>query len=69
MGRPVAAIGISGPADRLNPTALRRFSDVVVDAARSLSRALGYNPITVSSHPAPRHARGLAPEPASATVV
>jgi len=69
MGRPAAAIGISGPADRLNPTALRRFSDVVVDAARGLSRALGYNPITVSSHPAPRHARGPVPGRASATIV
>ncbi|WP_336490797.1 IclR family transcriptional regulator [Methylobacterium nigriterrae] len=60
MGRPGAAIGISGPADRLNPAALRRFSDVVVDAARNLSRALGYNPITLSSHHAPRHALGHA---------
>ena len=63
-----AAIGISGPADRLSPTALRRFSDVVVDAARGLSRALGYNPITVSSHPAPRHARGPVPGRAPATI-
>lgn len=68
MGRPAAAIGISGPADRLSPTALRRFSDVVVDAARGLSRALGYNPITISSHPAPRHARGPVPGRASATI-
>ncbi|GLS45665.1 IclR family transcriptional regulator [Methylobacterium brachythecii] len=51
MGKPVAAIGISGPADRLDPTALRRFSDVVVDAARGLSRALGYNPIALAPRP------------------
>lgn len=68
MGRPAAAIGISGPADRLNPTALRRFSDVVVDAARGLSCALGYNPIAVTSHPAPRHARGPVPAPETAPV-
>ncbi|MCE4225592.1 IclR family transcriptional regulator [Methylobacterium sp. C25] len=49
MGNPIAAIGISGPADRLNAAVLRRFSDVVVDTARGLSRALGYNPITLSS--------------------
>jgi IclR family KDG regulon transcriptional repressor len=60
MGRPGAAIGISGPADRLNPAALRRYSDVVVDVARSLSRTLGYNPITLSSHHAPRAAQGPA---------
>lgn len=47
MGRPIAAIGISGPADRLHTAALRRFSEVVIDAARNLSRALGYNPITM----------------------
>lgn len=47
LGKPIAAIGISGPADRLQPAALRRFSDVVVDAARNLSRALGYNPVTL----------------------
>lgn len=68
MGRPVAAIGISGPADRLNAAALRRFSDVVVDTARSLSRALGYNPITVPSASASRHARGPAPARSAATV-
>ncbi|WP_238258364.1 IclR family transcriptional regulator [Methylobacterium gnaphalii] len=51
MGKPAASIGISGPADRLDPAALRRFSDVVVDAARGLSRALGYNPIAQSPRP------------------
>lgn len=45
VGRPMAAIGISGPAERLQPAALRKYSDVVMDAARQLSRALGYNPI------------------------
>lgn len=45
VGRPVASIGISGPADRLQPAVLHRFSDVVVETARGLSRALGHNPI------------------------
>ncbi|GAA4514424.1 IclR family transcriptional regulator [Actinoallomurus oryzae] len=40
-GRPTAAIGISGPAERLRVTALRRYAPVVVDAARSLSERLG----------------------------
>ena len=61
MRKPIASIGISGPADRLDPAALRRFSDVVVDAARGLSRALGYNPIDL----APRNIRtGAMREPA-----
>lgn len=53
LGKPVAAIGISGPAARLNPAALRDFSEGVVDTARTLSRALGYNPIAMSSRRAP----------------
>ena len=48
VGRPVAAIGISGPAERLRPSALGTYSGVVTEAARSLSRALGYNPIAFS---------------------
>ncbi|WP_244483658.1 IclR family transcriptional regulator [Methylobacterium sp. Leaf91] len=61
MRKPIASIGISGPSDRLDPAALRRFSDVVVDAARGLSRALGYNPIDL----APRIIRtGVMREPA-----
>ena len=45
IGRPIAAIGISGPSQRLDANVLRRYSEVVVDTARMLSRALGYNPI------------------------
>lgn len=40
-GRPVAAVGISGPIQRLTPGALRKFAPVVVDAARAISRELG----------------------------
>ncbi|HEY3688570.1 MAG TPA: IclR family transcriptional regulator [Streptosporangiaceae bacterium] len=46
--RPVASIGISGPVDRLRPTVLRRHRDVVVEAAREISAALGcaeYTPV------------------------
>ena len=60
MGRPGAAIGISGPADRLSPAALRRYSEIVVDAARGLSRALGDNPIALASNDAPRRVEGHA---------
>lgn len=61
LRKPIASIGISGPSDRLDPAALRRFSDVVVDSARGLSRALGYNPIDL----APRIIRtGAMREPA-----
>ena len=59
-GRPVASIGISGPAERLQPAALRRHSDVVTDAARTLSRALGYNPIAFTLGP-PRASDALHP--------
>lgn len=40
-GAPIAAIGISGPADRLRPTTLKRHSGTVVDTARTLSEQLG----------------------------
>lgn len=37
-----AAIGISGPIERLTPGVVRDFAPLVVDTARSLSMALGY---------------------------
>jgi DNA-binding IclR family transcriptional regulator len=58
QGKAIASIGISGPADRLNLATLRRFSDMVVDAARGLSRALGYNPIALSPKLARLSAKG-----------
>lgn len=48
LGEPIASIGISGPADRLKPSELNRFSDLVMDTARALSRSLGYNPIVAA---------------------
>ena len=42
VGSPVAAIGISGPIERLRPATVRKYSQIVVEAAFGLSRALGY---------------------------
>jgi IclR family transcriptional regulator, KDG regulon repressor len=47
-GRPVAAIGISGPVERLQDAFPARYSDVVVRIAGELSRALGFNPAVFS---------------------
>lgn len=40
-GEPTAAIGISGPAERLRPAVLRRHRGIVVDAARRVSEHIG----------------------------
>jgi DNA-binding IclR family transcriptional regulator len=40
--RAVAAVGISGPVERLKPAALKAFTPDVVQAARSISQSLGY---------------------------
>jgi IclR family KDG regulon transcriptional repressor len=40
--RPLAAVGISGPVERLKPARLKAFTPDVVQAARSISEALGY---------------------------
>jgi IclR family transcriptional regulator, KDG regulon repressor len=40
--RPVAALGISGPLDRLTPARMAEFAPAVAAAAASLSRTLGY---------------------------
>jgi IclR family transcriptional regulator, KDG regulon repressor len=45
-GAVVAAIGISGPVERLRPTLLRRFAPDVQAAAREISHALGHLPST-----------------------
>jgi len=42
FGRPVAAIGVSGPLNRLTPTRMKAFAPAVVAAAAELSRDLGY---------------------------
>jgi DNA-binding IclR family transcriptional regulator len=44
-GAPVAAIGISGPLERLRPATVRKYSQLVVDAACNLSRSLGYSQV------------------------
>jgi DNA-binding IclR family transcriptional regulator len=40
--RPLAAVGISGPVERLRAARLKAFTPDVVHAARSISAALGY---------------------------
>jgi IclR family transcriptional regulator, KDG regulon repressor len=42
-GMPVAAIGISGPVERLRPASVRKYSQLVMEAALGLSRSLGYS--------------------------
>jgi DNA-binding IclR family transcriptional regulator len=42
--RPVAAIGISGPLDRLTLARMKLFAPMVLDAAAQLSHSLGYAP-------------------------
>lgn len=41
-GRVVAALGISGPADRLKPRLLHKAAPVVINMARNVSREIGY---------------------------
>ena len=41
-GRPIAAIGISGPSLRLRKGALEKHTGAVIDTGRNISRALGY---------------------------
>lgn len=41
-GAAVAALGISGPAERMTQKALRGFAPPVIEAALALSQALGY---------------------------
>lgn len=40
--RPVAALGISGPLDRLSIARMEQFAPCVVEAAAGLSKAMGY---------------------------
>jgi IclR family KDG regulon transcriptional repressor len=41
MGKPVAAVGIAAPADRLNAAAIARMAPKVIAAAQAISRHLG----------------------------
>ena len=40
--RPIAAIGISGPLERLTPAKMKQFAPRVIEVAAELSRAMGY---------------------------
>ena len=42
QGLVVAAMGISGPAERFKAKTLRQFVPLVIDASAKVSRALGY---------------------------
>jgi IclR family transcriptional regulator, KDG regulon repressor len=42
-GRAVAAVGISGPTERLRPALTRKFTPDVLHAARRISEALGHH--------------------------
>jgi len=57
-GQAIAAVGISGPAERLSLAALRAFASPVVECAADISRALGYHgsakPATRRLRPSPR---------------
>ena len=48
--RTIAAVGISGPLERLTPGVLRDFAPVVVDTGRAISRELGFSgqPVSVA---------------------
>jgi IclR family KDG regulon transcriptional repressor len=41
--RTVAAVGISGPLERLTPGVLRDFAPLVIDTGRAISRDLGFS--------------------------
>jgi len=53
LQRPVAALGISGPLDRLTPAKMTQYVPLILDAAAAISRQLGY-----SGPPAAAGARG-----------
>jgi len=40
--RPVAALGICGPLERLTPTRIKQLAPLLLDVAAKLSEALGY---------------------------
>ncbi|GAB2897395.1 IclR family transcriptional regulator [Paralcaligenes sp. KSB-10] len=42
LDQPVAAVGISGPLDRLTPARMKQFVPDVVACAKSISRSMGY---------------------------
>ncbi|MBB6308853.1 IclR family transcriptional regulator [Xanthobacter tagetidis] len=52
-GQVVAAVGISGPAERLKPDTLERFAPPVIACAETISRELGYLPSAPEPLPLP----------------
>lgn len=49
-GAVVAAVGISGPVDRLKPRVLRQLAPTVINTAQSISLRLGYSPEPVAQN-------------------
>jgi DNA-binding IclR family transcriptional regulator len=41
-GKPIAAVAVSGPAERIKPATLRSLVPLVLGAARAISTGLGY---------------------------
>jgi DNA-binding IclR family transcriptional regulator len=66
-GRVIAAIGLSGPAERLRPSLFKTFAEPVIEAARGVAASFaGGAPVPAPAHPA--HfgaAAGARPMPAS----
>lgn len=54
-GRVVAAISIAGPSARFTDAAIRRYVDLVCEAAADISAALGYEEMRVLSGNGDRH--------------
>ncbi|MDO8301310.1 IclR family transcriptional regulator [Lacisediminimonas sp.] len=44
LQRPIAALGISGPTERLTLARMRELAPMVVEAARQVSQGMGYQP-------------------------
>lgn len=59
-GRVIAAIGIGGPVTRVTPGRIAELADVVMAAARGLSRRLGAHQSTAYIAHAPLRVRGAA---------
>src|SRR5690606_12573438 len=42
LGEPAAALGISGPLDRLTSAQMKKFASTVVQCAKAISHNMGY---------------------------
>ena len=44
LEKPVAALGVCGPLERLTSARMKQLAPILVEVAAQLSRALGYTP-------------------------